>query len=43
MSGKNNADGPQSSQIVVPGEYLGFSEEFEAGHGVIIRNGNLMA
>ncbi len=43
MSGKNNADGPQSSQIVVPGEYLGLSEEFEAGHGVIIRNGNLMA
>jgi exosome complex component RRP4 len=43
MSGKNNADGPQDSQIVVPGEYLGLSEEFEAGHGVIIRNDNLMA
>jgi exosome complex component RRP4 len=43
MSGKNNADGPQDSQIVIPGEYLGLSEEFEAGHGVIIRNDNLMA
>ncbi|MCP2507719.1 MAG: hypothetical protein NLN64_05460 [Candidatus Thalassarchaeaceae archaeon] len=43
MSGKNNADGPQDSQIVVPGEYLGLSEEFEAGHGVIIRNEKLMA
>ena len=43
MSGKNNAGGPQDSQIVVPGENLGLSEEFEAGHGVIIRNDNLMA
>jgi exosome complex component RRP4 len=43
MSGNNNADGPQDSQTVVPGENLGQSNEFEAGHGIMIRNDNLVA
>ncbi len=43
MSGMNYADGPQDSQIVVPGEILGNSEEYDAGHGVIIRNDSIVA
>jgi len=43
MSGNSDADGPQDSQVVVPGENLGQSEGFEAGHGVLIKNNNLLA
>ncbi|MBD51510.1 MAG: hypothetical protein CMB08_06345 [Euryarchaeota archaeon] len=43
MSGNSNADGPQDSQIVVPGDKLGESGRFEAGHGVLIKNNTLLA
>ncbi len=43
MSGNSSADGPQDSQIVVPGENLGKSGEYEAGHGVVITNDTLLA
>ncbi|MBK65018.1 MAG: hypothetical protein CMB47_05810 [Euryarchaeota archaeon] len=43
MSGNSDADGPQDSQIVVPGDKLGQSGRFEAGHGVLIKNNTLLA
>ncbi len=43
MDGNSSADGPQDSQIVVPGENLGKSGEYEAGHGVVITNDTLLA
>lgn len=43
MSGNSSADGPQDSQIVVPGDNLGQSGRFEAGHGVLIKNDTLLA
>ena len=43
MDGNSSADGPQDSQIVVPGENLGKSGEYEAGHGVVIANDTLLA
>ena len=43
MSGNSSADGPQDSQIVVPGDNLGQSGRFEAGHGVLVKNNTLLA
>ena len=43
MSGNSGADGPQDSQIVVPGDNLGQSGRFEAGHGVLVKNNTLLA
>ena len=44
MSGESNADGPRDSRrdlVVVPGEDLGVSEGYEAGHGVLVVDGRL--
>ena len=47
MSGDKGADGPRRSRqaplLVAPGEDLGDSGEFEAGHGVLSMNGRLRA
>ena len=47
MSKKNGAAGPQGNKrgnnLVVPGEDLGDSEDFEAGHGVLVMSGRLKA
>ena len=43
MSGNSSADGPQDSQIVVPGDNLGQFGGFEAGHGVLVKNNTLLA
>ena len=40
MSGDNGADGPRRSRqaplLVAPGDDLGDSGEYEAGHGVLV-------
>ncbi|MED5274128.1 MAG: KH domain-containing protein [Candidatus Thermoplasmatota archaeon] len=44
MSRESNADGPRDSRrdlVVVPGEDLGVSEGYEAGHGVLVVDGRL--
>ena len=47
MSGDNGADGPRRSRqaplLVAPGDDLGDSGEYEAGHGVLAINGRLRA
>ena len=47
MAKKNGAAGPRGNirgqNLVVPGEDLGDSEDFEAGHGVIAISGRLKA
>ena len=47
MTKKNGAAGPQGNKrgnnLVVPGDDLGDSEGFEAGHGVLGRSGGLKA
>ena len=46
MAKKNGAAGPRGNRgqnLVVPGEDLGNSEDFEAGHGVIAISGRLKA
>ena len=47
MSGDNGAGGPrrprQAPLLVAPGDDLGDSGEFEAGHGVLVMNGRLRA
>lgn len=44
MSRESSADGPRDSRralVVVPGEDLGVSEGYEAGHGVLVVDGRL--
>ncbi|MEC7744200.1 MAG: KH domain-containing protein [Candidatus Thermoplasmatota archaeon] len=44
MSRESDADGPRDSRrdlVVVPGEDLGVSEGYEAGHGVLVVDGRL--
>ena len=47
MTKKNGAAGPQGNKrgndLVVPGDDLGDSEGFEAGHGVLVMSGRLKA
>ena len=47
MSGDNGADGPRRSRqaplLVAPGDDLGDSGEYKAGHGVLAINGRLRA
>ena len=47
MSGDDTAGGPRDSQqaplLVAPGEDLGDSGEYSAGHGVVAMNGRLRA
>ena len=47
MTKKKGAAGPQGNKrgenLVVPGDDLGDSEGFEAGHGVLVMSGRLKA